>query len=137
MKLKPAREGLAVPDPERGDMLPRAGRTVPLNSYWRRRLRDGDVVEVQGSAPSDPVPNAPREIDAVAGESPGPLPAADIPPYWRELPWTQPKGARGLTLRGLASALSPTPIITKQQAFAAIEAALAPHPTPKEDHNHG
>ncbi|PCJ57851.1 MAG: DUF2635 domain-containing protein [Rhodospirillaceae bacterium] len=36
------KEGLAVRDP-RGGHLPREGRTVELTSYWRRRLRDGDV----------------------------------------------------------------------------------------------
>jgi len=35
--------GLKVRDPEQGDHIPADGRTVPDNSYWRRRLNDGDV----------------------------------------------------------------------------------------------
>lgn len=35
--------GRAVPDPEAGDLLPLAGREVPDNAWWRRRLADGDV----------------------------------------------------------------------------------------------
>ncbi|WP_421547824.1 DUF2635 domain-containing protein [Pseudomonas sp. QD4] len=35
--------GRAVPDPEAGDLLPVAGREVPDNAWWRRRLADGDV----------------------------------------------------------------------------------------------
>lgn len=36
-------DGRAVPDPEAGDLLPAAGREVPDNAWWRRRLADGDV----------------------------------------------------------------------------------------------
>ena len=43
-RLKPA-EGRAVPDLERGDLLPADGRDVELSDYWLRRLADGDVVE--------------------------------------------------------------------------------------------
>jgi hypothetical protein len=35
-----------VPDPDRGDHLPEAGRNVEPNQYWLRRLDDGDVIEV-------------------------------------------------------------------------------------------
>lgn len=45
MKLKPA-SGRAVRDPVKGKLLPESGATVTLNAFWRRRLRDGDVVEV-------------------------------------------------------------------------------------------
>lgn len=44
MFVKPA-QGLSVPDPERGDVLPPEGRTVEPNQYWQRRVADGDVVE--------------------------------------------------------------------------------------------
>lgn len=37
------REGLKVPDPDRGDFLPPEGRQVPLESFWKRRLNCGDV----------------------------------------------------------------------------------------------
>lgn len=45
MKLKPA-EGRAVRDPVKRTLLPADGADVTLDVFWRRRLRDGDVVEV-------------------------------------------------------------------------------------------
>jgi hypothetical protein len=45
MKVKPA-EGRQVRDPSTMQLLPAEGREVPDNQFWRRRLRDGDVVEV-------------------------------------------------------------------------------------------
>lgn len=45
MKLKPA-EGRAVRDPVKRTLLPEDGADVTLDAFWRRRLRDGDVVEV-------------------------------------------------------------------------------------------
>jgi hypothetical protein len=50
-------EGLLVRDPERGCHLPAEGATVPLTPYWRRRLRDGDVV----LAAKQPKPRATRK----------------------------------------------------------------------------
>lgn len=47
-----------------------------------------------------------------------------IPGDWRTLPWSQPD-ERGVTLRGLASQVSDTPIKTKDEAVAAIEAYLS------------
>lgn len=49
MKLKPA-EGRAVRDPARRTLLPAEGAEVTLDAFWRRRLRDGDVVEVTTDA---------------------------------------------------------------------------------------
>jgi hypothetical protein len=50
MRVKPA-EGRAVRDPLTKQLLPAAGRDVPDNQFWRRRLRDGDVVsEGEGEA---------------------------------------------------------------------------------------
>lgn len=43
--LKPA-EGLKVRQPD-GQVLPEEGKEVELTTYWRRRLRDGDVVEIK------------------------------------------------------------------------------------------
>ncbi|WP_084457817.1 DUF2635 domain-containing protein [Desulfocurvus vexinensis] len=40
--LKPG-AGLAVLDPATGQPLPQDGADVPDTTYWRRRLRDGDV----------------------------------------------------------------------------------------------
>lgn len=44
MYVTPAK-GRKVPDPLRGDLLPEKGRNVEKNSYWLRRLKDGDVQE--------------------------------------------------------------------------------------------
>lgn len=52
MYLKPV-SGRQVPDPDKGGMLPPAGRHVVPHQYWLRRIADGDVVE------SDPPPAAP------------------------------------------------------------------------------
>lgn len=51
MKLKPA-DGRAVRDPAKGKLLPEDGAEVTLNAFWRRRLRDGDVVEVTADTAS-------------------------------------------------------------------------------------
>jgi len=45
IKIKPA-DGLTVRDPETRHPLAAKGETKAKNSYWMRRLRDGDVVEV-------------------------------------------------------------------------------------------
>lgn len=45
MNLKPARPGLVVRDPVSMTPLPAEGKSVVLDSYWRRRLKAGDVVE--------------------------------------------------------------------------------------------
>jgi hypothetical protein len=44
--LKPAREGLLVPDPDHGGFLLQGGAYVPATPYWCRRLADGDVLEI-------------------------------------------------------------------------------------------
>lgn len=51
--------------------LPPEGATVPLDEYWARRLRDGDVLD------ADPSPPAP---DAASAEPPKPAPAAKAAP---------------------------------------------------------
>lgn len=43
LTIKP-RDGLQVRQPD-GRRLPEAGATVTDHPYWRRRLRDGDVVK--------------------------------------------------------------------------------------------
>ena len=61
-KLKPARPGLKVRDPERGGHMPETGAAVPLNSYWLRRKHDGDVVAVKAaSRPSRAVATQKRD----------------------------------------------------------------------------
>ena len=47
-KLKP-RDGLVVPLPDGSGFLSDKGQTVTIDSYWRRRLQDGDVVEVEAA----------------------------------------------------------------------------------------
>lgn len=42
MNVYPA-AGRVVPDPEAGGTLAAEGRDVPRDTYWLRRLRDGDV----------------------------------------------------------------------------------------------
>jgi hypothetical protein len=47
MRVRPARPGLLIPDPDapaQDRWLPAEGRDVPDTEYWRRRLADGDVV---------------------------------------------------------------------------------------------
>ncbi|MFV8192381.1 DUF2635 domain-containing protein [Acinetobacter soli] len=46
MIVKP-KTGLKIPDPALLDYLPEDGREVESSAYWIRRLRDGDVIEVQ------------------------------------------------------------------------------------------
>lgn len=48
--VKPA-EGRAAPDPEKGyQLLPDVGGLVPDNAYWRRRLKDEDVIKAKAPA---------------------------------------------------------------------------------------
>ncbi|WP_188260868.1 DUF2635 domain-containing protein [Azospirillum tabaci] len=42
MFVKP-KAGLLVRDPVTGEPLPSAGREVPEDQYWMRRLQDGDI----------------------------------------------------------------------------------------------
>lgn len=57
MFVKP-KEGLQVPDPDRGDALPANGREVQLTQYWQRRISDGDVTEAEAPAPETEAPAA-------------------------------------------------------------------------------
>lgn len=45
-KLKPASEGLLVRKPE-GGYLSDKGEEVAMTTYWERRLKTGDVVDVE------------------------------------------------------------------------------------------
>lgn len=44
--LKPSK-GLKVPRPEDGRFLEEGGEWVEQSSYWKRRVKDGDVSEVK------------------------------------------------------------------------------------------
>lgn len=52
MFVKP-KTGLKIPDPALLDYLPEDGREVESSAYWIRRLRDGDVLEVQDTKSHD------------------------------------------------------------------------------------
>lgn len=45
LHIRPA-EGLLVIDPASQRALPKDGAEVELSRYWRRRLKDGDVLSV-------------------------------------------------------------------------------------------
>jgi hypothetical protein len=59
MRVKPAPD-IKVRDPDLHGFLPDSGRVVPESGYWRRRLRDGDVIAVQEATPPRRT-GAPRE----------------------------------------------------------------------------
>lgn len=46
MRVKPAAPGAVIRDPHTKRALPAEGCRVHDSSFWRRRLRDGDVVLV-------------------------------------------------------------------------------------------
>lgn len=56
MIVKPVADR-SVRDPVKGTFLPETGAEVPDNSFWRRRLNDGDVVRVP-EPKVKPVPEA-------------------------------------------------------------------------------
>lgn len=76
-----------------------------------------DASEAERQAPAIPLSAAPPRATA---EDPG---SVVIPEGWEALPWSRP-GEDGLTLRGLASSVSPAPVLNKAEAAAAIEAEL-------------
>jgi hypothetical protein len=53
MIVKPA-PGRAVRDPSTYELLPAEGRDVPDTFFWRRRLRDGDVVAAGTATGNEP-----------------------------------------------------------------------------------
>lgn len=56
MFVKPA-PGLKVRDPASRQHIPETGREVPdSDSYWVRRVIDGDVIVVDSSKPAEPAP---------------------------------------------------------------------------------
>ncbi|HGY5200608.1 TPA: DUF2635 domain-containing protein [Raoultella ornithinolytica] len=59
MFVKP-KDGLSVRCPVRGEALPTEGAEVPDNTFWRRRLKDGDVSLVLEKG----VKNAAKKEDA-------------------------------------------------------------------------
>lgn len=49
--VKP-KAGLKIPYPGTRNFLPATGASVPRNHYWIRRLRDGDVIQVEAASPA-------------------------------------------------------------------------------------
>lgn len=54
--LKP-KEGLKIPRPDNGRVLKAEGEIVEHSTFWRRRISDGDVIEVQGKVPETSQPD--------------------------------------------------------------------------------
>lgn len=66
--------------PERAfQPLPVEGALVPLDDYWHRRLRDGDVEQA-----NPPAPPAPVEPEAEVEPAADPAPAAEAAPATSE-----------------------------------------------------
>lgn len=63
MFVKPA-AGCTVRDPVKGTFLPEEGAEVAESMFWNRRLRDGDVITVDTSAPAAKSPAAAKGTDA-------------------------------------------------------------------------
>lgn len=60
VRLMPARSGVTVRDPITREPLPLEGAEKPLNTYWSRRLVDGDVLVCGLAAPAP----SPAELPA-------------------------------------------------------------------------
>lgn len=56
-----AAPGMKIRDPDLKDLIPDDGRDVPDTDYWRRRLRDGDVVEAKPPAAASEADPAPEQ----------------------------------------------------------------------------
>lgn len=52
LRVRPARAGLVVVDPDTRNAIPAEGTEVPRSAYWIRRLQQGDVVEIQEPQPA-------------------------------------------------------------------------------------
>ena len=50
--LKPENNTLKIRMPDSGDYLPEDGAEVVLTGFWRRRIKDGDVIEVTDHKPA-------------------------------------------------------------------------------------
>jgi len=51
-KVKPRVPGSIVRDTN-GTILPQEGELIPMSTYWRRRLKDGDIVLVEDTIIDD------------------------------------------------------------------------------------
>ena len=66
MFVKP-KDGLSVRCPVRGEALPKEGADVPDNTFWRRRLKDGDVIPVQEKGVKSTRPQQPPDAVVLRG----------------------------------------------------------------------
>ncbi len=57
LHIKP-RAGVTVRDPRSGRALARTGEHKPRITYWLRRLRDGDVIELGAKPAAKPDPKS-------------------------------------------------------------------------------
>jgi hypothetical protein len=67
MRIKPATPGAVIRDPDTRRPLPDDGADVQASSFWMRRLRDGEVVEIEPTAEPAQEPAAPAK-DPIPGE---------------------------------------------------------------------
>ncbi len=65
MFVKPA-AGRTVRDPVKGTFLPEEGAEVAESMFWNRRIRDGDVITVDTSAPAAKSPASAKGADSAA-----------------------------------------------------------------------
>lgn len=63
-------EGRRVKDPITMKLLDAAGEEKPVNAYWMRRLKDGDVREGQKPQPAHAAPKARNKAAAEAEPTP-------------------------------------------------------------------
>lgn len=54
MFIKPASEDVIILDPDTKRRMPAEGWEVPVNAFWCRRLRDGDVIECEQPKNDEP-----------------------------------------------------------------------------------
>lgn len=51
VKIKPASPELKIRDPKTKEIIPVEGKLVEMNSFWHRRIKDGDMVIVVADKP--------------------------------------------------------------------------------------
>ncbi|WP_442918221.1 DUF2635 domain-containing protein [Magnetococcus sp. PR-3] len=93
--IKPARPNLLVALPDGPGHLPADGLTVksPLTTYWRKRIKDGDVITTSPAAL--PAPTAAEDpaspVQAAEAATAVEAPAAPAPPRRRAATKPKPK----------------------------------------------
>ena len=62
MKIKPAKPGLRIRDPETKRPIPDEGKKVKWSSYWERRKLDGSIVFCSDLAVERPKKKKKKEV---------------------------------------------------------------------------